>query len=208
VVAVRSFPYNGGEEISIAFVNVLLVKIASALPSRRAAAHRWQNDPASGVAQMLLAQVRWEEWLVPVAGLISAGVITFLGIRLLYKFQAERERARRQQARRERRAHRRSRPQVREVLVRAAGEETEPRTAAILDRSQGGVGIELKEKSAVGQRFQLRLRNWSPEAAWVNVEVRHCRPHGDSWRVGCQFLDVSTWEVIHLFGPPDQDEPA
>ena len=90
--------------------------------------------------------------------------------------------------------------------MRATGEKSEPTTAAILDRSLGGVGIELKEESTVGQRFQLRLSGWSPEAAWVTVEVRHCRPHGEGWRVGCQFLDVSAWEVVNLFGPPDQDE--
>jgi hypothetical protein len=173
---------------------------------------------------MWFAQLRWEMWFVPVAGLVSAGLLTFFGMSWFRRkpggARAVANRpalclvpdlapARRTKAGwngTERRAHRRARVMTLEILVREVGSAQKPHTGLVLDRSLGGLGIELPEAVAVGQNLQFRLRKWDKKANWVTAEVRYCRRKGEAWRVGCQFLDVSAWEVMNIFGPPDPDE--
>jgi hypothetical protein len=71
------------------------------------------------------------------------------------------------------------------VTVRSPG--TEQAEAAILDRSAGGLSLRLGEMVLPGAVLGVELTG--PDAAGcVPVEVRHARPDGDAWVLGCSFV--------------------
>ncbi len=75
----------------------------------------------------------------------------------------------------------------------------------ILDRSLGGLGLETPLELPVGTRVYIRLVGAEGKEPWILGEVRYCRFKEDLYRVGCQFVDVSSWDVMNLFGPPDPE---
>ncbi len=77
--------------------------------------------------------------------------------------------------------------------------------AILLDRSLGGLGVEVEDEVAVGRRFHVRPQEAAPEAPWALVEVIYCRRRGEHWRMGVQFVDASSWEIMNLFGPPEPE---
>jgi hypothetical protein len=155
---------------------------------------------------MLFAQVSWALWLVPVAGVFTAGLVAWFGLRWFQ--HAPQRRADQSWRGPERRIHRRASVSRVTVLIREVEPPQEPQPGLILDRSLGGLGLEVSQEMAVGRHLQFRLPSWAPTAPWVTAEVRYCQRHGMAWRVGCRFLDASAWEVLNLFGPPDPDEAA
>jgi hypothetical protein len=66
--------------------------------------------------------------------------------------------------------------------VRSAG--SPEREAAVLDRSPGGLSLRLGGMVLPGAVLGVRLH---PGAGWLPVEVRHARPDGGAWVVGCVF---------------------
>ncbi|MGF1582192.1 MAG: PilZ domain-containing protein [Gemmataceae bacterium] len=170
----------------------------------------------------LLAQGWWETWLVPAIGLVAAGVIGILG-RLYFRFAAESatsslasptcpmsgssfQQAQSDHVGIERRAHPRYVVKPMEVLLVRLESHEIVATGQVLDWSLGGLGLLLNEEVPIGFHFQLQPTISQAESPWVRVEIRYCRPRDDRWRVGCQFVEASSWEVMQMFGPPDPEE--
>jgi hypothetical protein len=86
------------------------------------------------------------------------------------------------------------------VLITDAEAMERPRYGWVLDRSMGGLGLSVDEPFEKGTILSVRAANAPPNIAWVQVEVRSCRPEGASWDLGCQFLRTPSWGVLLLFG--------
>jgi hypothetical protein len=86
------------------------------------------------------------------------------------------------------------------VLITDAEAKERPRYGWVLDRSMGGLGLSVDEPCAEGTILSVRAANAPPNIAWVQVEVRSCRPEGASWDLGCRFLRTPSWGVLLLFG--------
>ncbi len=179
------------------------------------------------LTEALRAQVGWDAWLVPAAGLLAAGVITLLG-RLYFwyasettpeseatpesippsaHFRSDSSHTENKASNHvDRRLHPRYSVEPKEVLLVEADSRKVVATGLVLDRSLGGLGLLLNEQVHVGLRLRLRPTTAEPESPWVQVDIRYCRPRGDKWRAGCQFVEVSSWDVMNMFGPPDPDE--
>lgn len=67
------------------------------------------------------------------------------------------------------------------------------------NRSRGGLGISVPTSLSVGAILNVQPAS-SPEELWVQVEVRHCRPKGDHYYVGCKFREELPWSVLLQFG--------
>jgi CheY-like chemotaxis protein len=74
------------------------------------------------------------------------------------------------------------------IFVVEAGTSVPAREGWLRDHSSGGVGVFLPEPARLGSVLCVHAASSPDEAAWVQVIVRHCRPQGDSWFIGGQFL--------------------
>jgi hypothetical protein len=99
----------------------------------------------------------------------------------------------------QRKAHRRGGNPV-EVFV-AIGEETTPTGRGwVVDRSVGGLGLNVAEEMKVGTHLQLLPVSAAGVTPWTEVEVKSCRAIKDGFEVGCQFVRQPQWSVLLLFG--------
>jgi hypothetical protein len=91
-----------------------------------------------------------------------------------------------------------------EVLVvrpqSAASPEDSPLRARVLDRSLGGLCLQMDQAVQPGTLFNVRPCGASQFTPWIEVEVKHCAQQQESWRVGCRFLRTPPWGVLLLFG--------
>jgi hypothetical protein len=87
------------------------------------------------------------------------------------------------------------------VLISDADAVALPQEGWILDRSVGGLCLQV-EKGAVPVGTVLSVRSCSaPKCTpWTQVEVRSCRQEGSAWELGCQFVKTPSWNVLLLFG--------
>jgi hypothetical protein len=86
------------------------------------------------------------------------------------------------------------------VRVTTGGLRLDEMDGTVVDRSQGGLCLDLPEPAQVGQIFRLRSLLYDDMTPWVEVEVRSVRPHGDRWLVGCRFASPLPWGLLLLFG--------
>src|SRR5262245_32834657 len=86
------------------------------------------------------------------------------------------------------------------VKVLVTGAAPEPLPGLVVDRSRGGLGLVLHQQVPTGTVLGVRAGAAPEDLPWVQVMVRHCRAHGDSWKVGCQFVEKLPWSVVLLFG--------
>jgi hypothetical protein len=70
----------------------------------------------------------------------------------------------------------------------------------VVDRSSGGLGLVLERPLPVECVINVRSANAPPEAPWVQLRVRHCRPLKGTYQVGCQFQTEQSWRVLLMFG--------
>jgi hypothetical protein len=85
------------------------------------------------------------------------------------------------------------------VLVRLEDDTTNA-SGMIVDRSPGGLGLEINQEVPVGCQLRIRPSSVGDEVPWVELEVRHCRQVGDSWRIGGPFTKPITASVRWLLG--------
>jgi hypothetical protein len=52
----------------------------------------------------------------------------------------------------------------------------------------------------MGSRLAVFSVRYCDVATWIEVEVKHCRPRGERWLLGCKFKDCLPWGVLLLFG--------
>jgi CheY-like chemotaxis protein len=86
----------------------------------------------------------------------------------------------------------------------AVGSGLEPQHVVeswVSDQSPGGLKLRVSEKlGEVGALLSIRPADAANDAPWVPVQVRHVKPDGDGWAVGCQFLHPAAKRV---FGADD-----
>jgi hypothetical protein len=87
------------------------------------------------------------------------------------------------------------------ILVSDADAEVEPVRGWVLDRSVGGLGLELEEEGQVDVGTLLSVRPAEGSyVPWVKVEVRTCRKIGSAWRLGCKYLRSPVADIQMRFG--------
>jgi hypothetical protein len=70
----------------------------------------------------------------------------------------------------------------------------------IVNRSSGGVCLELFTPLAVGAVISMRPSSAAAMGDWIEAEVRHCRRNGVGWHVGFKFLRTPPLSVLWMFG--------
>jgi hypothetical protein len=70
----------------------------------------------------------------------------------------------------------------------------------VVDRSTGGLGVELDVPARMGGVLDLRPLHTPGQQVWVLAVVRSCLDLADCWKVGCQFVQPQPSGVIRLFG--------
>ena len=86
------------------------------------------------------------------------------------------------------------------VLISDAAGRAPPRRGTVLDRSVGGLGLELEDPVEVGSIISVRPERSNTLIPWVQVEVRSCRRADFGWQLGCQFVKSPPSSVLWLFG--------
>jgi hypothetical protein len=71
----------------------------------------------------------------------------------------------------------------------------------VVDRSQGGLRLQLPYGAAIDEVLEIRAVGAPEETPWVEVRVRHCRQlRPTHWALGCEFVRTPPWGVLLLFG--------
>lgn len=153
---------------------------------------------------------RWEIWVAPLIGLVSAGLALLMGHvyfrnRHKHTLGPPEEDAppanpiaygsatdRRETVRRKGR-------QVK-VLITDAEALEEPVEGWIMDRSMGGLCLSVTQLVGAGTILSVRTANAPQSTPWVQVEVKSCRDLGGRWELGCQYVRTPPWGVLLLFG--------
>jgi hypothetical protein len=84
------------------------------------------------------------------------------------------------------------------VLVRGAAAQGEPVRAWVLDRSNGGLGLLVGEPLEVGT--VVGVCPDQPGARAAQVRIVYCKRERIRWRVGGQFVEKLSWDVMRAFG--------
>ncbi len=88
-------------------------------------------------------------------------------------------------------------PQATRVAVGTGLAPSQVVESWVSDQSPGGLRLKLPTKLAdVGSLLSVRPADAADDAPWVPVQVRHVRPDGDGWAVGCQFLHPAAKRVF------------
>jgi hypothetical protein len=98
----------------------------------------------------------------------------------------------------DRRAKQRRRGEPVRVLARLGGEEV---SGWVVDRSSGGLGLQLPRAVAADAVLQVRAVVAPEGTPWVGVRVRHCRQLKlTHWAAGGAFVQTPPWAILLLFG--------
>jgi hypothetical protein len=79
-------------------------------------------------------------------------------------------------------------------------EGQQPWEGTVHDRSTGGLCLHVSRPAVVGSHFLVRSPNAPEEMPWVEVQVRNCRKTGNTYLIGCEFVEAQPWSVLLLFG--------
>jgi len=86
------------------------------------------------------------------------------------------------------------------VQVSNAAASTEPFQGWVVDRSSGGLRLLVDQAVAPGSILSVRPSKTHPSNAWVQIQVRSCRPERSSFNLGCMFVEKLTWAEMQMFG--------
>jgi PilZ domain len=103
-------------------------------------------------------------------------------------------------SKKERRASMRRHGNPVKVAVANPSSPEQPLEGLVLNRSKGGLQLSINHAVSVGTVLGIRASSGAEDLPWVQVRVRRCRQDGDSWRLGCQFVETLPWSVLLLFG--------
>ncbi len=84
--------------------------------------------------------------------------------------------------------------------VRISGPFPEAMQGTVLNRSDGGLALLITRPATPNTFLSVRSCEAPEHIPWVRVCVRHCRPEGKKWLVGCQFDEEVPWSVRVWFG--------
>jgi hypothetical protein len=155
--------------------------------------------------------VAWQaEWIVPAVGVAMAAVALGVGrsfVRGRHRPKGEEATAKNRLAdpyfhgslTEQRVAARRSGNAV-SIQVRDPEGKGPEQQGWVVDRSVGGLSLELENALEPGTTWQVRPRNAPTGTPWVTVEARSCVMEGGTWKIGCKFDKTPTWNILMLFG--------
>jgi hypothetical protein len=101
---------------------------------------------------------------------------------------------------RERRCHFRRSGSATEVSIGHPENPTELARGVVVDRSTGGVCLEMPSPLAVGAVVSLRPSAGTTNSTWIDAEVRHCRRDHRGWNVGFKFVRTPPLTILWMFG--------
>jgi hypothetical protein len=78
--------------------------------------------------------------------------------------------------------------------------QTAPMNGYVVNRSVGGLGLQLDCPIDVQTVLSVRPANAPHIAPWVEVVVKNCRKGPRGYDIGCQFVKVPPWPVLMMFG--------
>lgn len=151
----------------------------------------------------------WEQWGIPVAGVVVAGLAFVVGRRLLTARPVAAPPAEKTAPAHdpfeggsafEKRVAARRKGASLEVWFTDDQGSQPPESAWVADRSLGGLGLTCDHQVAVGSFLRVRPKNAPTMAPWVEVEVRSCKLEEGAWQLGCSFRKVPPYSVLLLFG--------
>ncbi len=154
---------------------------------------------------------QWHVWIAPVAGFLSAGFVLAGGRFLLARRRAVPTVTPATPQRLEppdqspngsqkRRQSPRGNGHPTKVLLSDAEALAEPENGWVMNRSIGGLCLFVPRRYQAGMVLTVRPFQNRPDAAWVQLEVKHCRPQGEGYEIGCQFVRPPSWNLLMLFG--------
>jgi hypothetical protein len=86
------------------------------------------------------------------------------------------------------------------VHVSDATAQADPVEGVILNRSEGGLCLALHQAVVVGTNLNVRVATAPSSIPWTAVEVKYCLRFVSRWKVGCQFVQPPSAEVLLMFG--------
>ena len=86
------------------------------------------------------------------------------------------------------------------ILLADDPADSKPLEGWVLNRSPRGLCLSLSKQIEVGKTMNLRPITAPQSIPWVRVEVKYCSPFVNRWKVGCQFIDSPSQDVLLLFG--------
>jgi hypothetical protein len=101
---------------------------------------------------------------------------------------------------RERRCHFRRSGNPSEVSIGHQENPVELARGVVVDRSTGGVCLEVLSPLVVGAIVSLRPAAGTSVGTWIDAEVKHCRRDRRGWSVGFKFVRTPPLSVLWMFG--------
>ena len=150
-----------------------------------------------------LTSPSWQTLAVALVGVTSAALTLLLAFILARRPQQPRDEEVLSVPSRppERRTLHRRRGNPVKVLLTDADAQGNPQEAWVVDRSLHGLCLRVEgEQILPGTVLSVRSASAPKAVPWTRVEVKHCRPDGNAWELGCQFLKTPSWSVLLLFG--------
>jgi PilZ domain len=87
-----------------------------------------------------------------------------------------------------------------EVLVVDTSVQTAPVKGYVINRSVGGLCLEMDNAVELLTELRVRPTNAPHIAPWVNVVVRNSRKAQRGYEIGCQFVKIPPWPILMMFG--------
>src|SRR5262249_9234211 len=100
----------------------------------------------------------------------------------------------------ERRCHFRRGGNPTQVAIGHPEDPSELVRGVVVDRSTGGICLEMLTPLAVGAIVSVRPSVATSIGTWVEAEVRHCRRGRGGWHVGFRFVRTPPLSVLWMFG--------
>jgi hypothetical protein len=151
-------------------------------------------------AELGLPGLQW--WVIPAVGGVVGSVILFFGGWVLSRRHKARPAAdplALKSSADRRGSHRRQGSSVL-VDITDGDRRTEPTQGWVVDRSLGGLCLEVPSAQPSGALLNIRPADATAMVPWTLVEVRGCRQEGDRWQLGCQFVRTPPYSILLLFG--------
>lgn len=87
-----------------------------------------------------------------------------------------------------------------DVHLALPGRKETPQRAWVVDRSLGGLCLNVTEELAEGTQISI-LPIHAPEMThWIDLEVRDCRKTEDGWEAGCSFRKTPPFSILLMLG--------
>jgi PilZ domain len=87
-----------------------------------------------------------------------------------------------------------------EVQIVDREKEGPPFTGYVINRSVGGVCIQIEKPLQPQNNLTIRPTNAPHIAPWVEVVVKNCRQGEIGYEIGCQFIKTPPWPILMMFG--------